>query len=500
MKSLCASIAVILVAVGVGASLTARSLAAASPQAPAQSASAPTLMRLDGELKTPSGDPRTGSVLLVISVYAEKQDSTPLWVEQQLVTLDQAGRYTVFAGATQDDGMPKDLFLSGSGRWLGVAVQGEAEQPRIMLVTVPYALKAREADTLAGKTATDFVLTSSLNDTVKSALKAQSTSGSTPGTLVSTMNAIPKFIDAMNNTADSVMWDNGGNIGVGTSMPSNLLHLKAMEPILRFEGGGSVPKTYWMGTESSTGRLEIRDVSASAYRMVIDASGNVGIGKPNPGSLLHLKSVEPVVRFEGGGAVPKTYWFGTESSTGRFEIRDVTASAYRFVILGNGNIGIGVTNPLAKLHVGGDVTVDGNIGAKYQDVAEWVETPEPLDAGTVVIVDPSEPNRVLAASRAYDTRVAGAVSRQPGLVLGERSDSKAMVAQSGRVRIKADAQYGAIKIGDLLVTSPTPGYAMRSRPMRIGNQTLHRPGTLLGKALEALPTGKGEILVLLTLQ
>jgi hypothetical protein len=41
---------------------------------------------------------------------------------------------------------------------------------------------------------------------------------------------------------------------------------------------------------------------------------------------------------------------------------------------------------------------------------------------------------------------------------------------------------------------------MRSRPMRIGNQTLHRPGTLLGKALEALPTGKGEILVLLTLQ
>ena len=75
-----------------------------------------------------------------------------------------------------------------------------------------------------------------------------------------------------------------------------------------------------------------------------------------------------------------------------------------------------------------------------------------------------------------------------------------MGAANGRVRIKADAKYGAIKIGDLLVTSTTPGYAMRSRPLRVGSETLHRPGTLLEKALEALPTGKGEILVLLTLQ
>ena len=178
----------------------------------------------------------------------------------------------------------------------------------------------------------------------------------------------------------------------------------------------------------------------------------------------------------------------------------------------SGNVGIGTTSPTTKLHVAGtarvtgaatfdsDVAVTGNIAAKYQDVAEWVETSAPLEPGTVVIVDPLKPNRVLPASRAYDTRVAGAVSRQPGLVLGERSDTKAMVAQSGRVRVKADARYGAIKIGDLLVTSPTSGYAMRSRPIRVGGQTLHRPGTLLGKALEPLPKGKGEILVLLTLQ
>ncbi|MBP8273746.1 MAG: hypothetical protein KAY59_04910, partial [Acidobacteria bacterium] len=70
----------------------------------------------------------------------------------------------------------------------------------------------------------------------------------------------------------------------------------------------------------------------------------------------------------------------------------------------------------------------------------------------------------------------------------------------GRVRIKVDATYGAVKVGDLLVTSPTPGYAMRSRPMLVGGVPVHRAGTILGKALEALPNGRGEILVLLTLQ
>jgi hypothetical protein len=97
--------------------------------------------------------------------------------------------------------------------------------------------------------------------------------------------------------------------------------------------------------------------------------------------------------------------------------------------------------------------------------------------------------------------VAGAVSRQPGLILGERGDgNKSMVAQSGRVVIKVDATYGAIKPGDLLVTSPTPGHAMLSKPIKVGKQTMHRPGTLVGKALEGLSSGKGEILVLLTLQ
>jgi len=143
------------------------------------------------------------------------------------------------------------------------------------------------------------------------------------------------------------------------------------------------------------------------------------------------------------------------------------------------------------------VTATGNLAAKYQDVAEWVPASEPLAAATVVSAHRTLANQVRRSTRAYDTTVLGVISTQPGVLLGEAGEGKVAVAQSGRVQVKVDARYGAIRPGDLLVTSPISGYAMRSKPTRAGT---HRPGTIIGKALEALPKGKGEILVLLTLQ
>jgi hypothetical protein len=119
---------------------------------------------------------------------------------------------------------------------------------------------------------------------------------------------------------------------------------------------------------------------------------------------------------------------------------------------------------------------------------------------TVVVIDTNNVNMVESSAKAYDTRIAGVVSAQPGVILGEPGSDKVKVAHNGRVKVKVDATYGAIAVGDLLVTSPTPGYAMRSKPVEVGGTEIHRPGTLLGKALEPLSEGSGEILVLLTLQ
>ena len=178
----------------------------------------------------------------------------------------------------------------------------------------------------------------------------------------------------------------------------------------------------------------------------------------------------------------------------------------RFVVLYDGKVGIGTDAPQYKLdvngaaRVSGDLIVTGNVAAKYQDFAEWVPSATDLEPGTVVSVDPKIGNGVTPSPIAYDTKVAGVVSAKPGVILGEASDSKEQIATSGRVLVKVDASAGSIAVGDLLVTSNRTGYAMKSIPIEIGGIPMHRPGTIVGKALQPLAGGEGEILVLLSLQ
>lgn len=50
-----------------------------------------------------------------------------------------------------------------------------------------------------------------------------------------------------------------------------------------------------------------------------------------------------------------------------------------------------------------------------------------------------------------------------------------------------------------LVTDDRGEIAVRSHPLDLGGMPIHRPGTLIGKALEPLDKGIGEILVPLSL-
>ena len=170
-----------------------------------------------------------------------------------------------------------------------------------------------------------------------------------------------------------------------------------------------------------------------------------------------------------------------------------------------GKVGIGTNNPTVALQVTGDAqfsgtVTGGNIPAKYQDVAGWGPSRRGLVPGTVVVLDSHARNTVTASHSAYDTAVAGVVSGQPGIILGEQGPSKEQIATTGRVRLKVDATRAPIAIGDLLVTSDKPGHAMKSIALDFGGVPIHRPGTIIGKALEPLDGGTGEILVLLSLQ
>lgn len=138
-----------------------------------------------------------------------------------------------------------------------------------------------------------------------------------------------------------------------------------------------------------------------------------------------------------------------------------------------------------------------------------------VEPGDVMVIDPASPRSVAKSASARTTLVAGIYSTKPGFLGAERDWDKPMgpggeegggytllemasefdeipMAVVGIVPCKVSAENGSIRPGDLLVTSATPGHAMRDDDPRVG--------TVLGKALERLDSGTGTIRVLVTLQ
>ena len=123
----------------------------------------PNLIRYGGTLKDARGAPIAAATGVTFAIYKQQDGGAAVWMETQNVTPDAGGNYSVLLGSTTATGLPSDLFSQEEQRWLGVQVQGQAEQPRVLLVSVPYAFKAHEAETLGGKTISDFVLAKDVN-------------------------------------------------------------------------------------------------------------------------------------------------------------------------------------------------------------------------------------------------------------------------------------------------------------------------------------------------
>jgi hypothetical protein len=126
----------------------------------------PNLVRYSGVLRDGQGAAISSTTVgVTFAIYKQQDGGAPIWMETQNVTTDAGGNYSVLLGSTTAAGLPSDLFLQQEQRWLGVQVQGQPEQPCVMLVSVPYAFKAHEAETLGGKSVSDFVLAAGVNST-----------------------------------------------------------------------------------------------------------------------------------------------------------------------------------------------------------------------------------------------------------------------------------------------------------------------------------------------
>lgn len=266
-----------------------------------------------------------------------------------------------------------------------------------------------------------------------------------------------------NSSGNALLTNTAANVGIGTNSPAAKLHMAGAPASMLFQHTGALRTS-----NSVSGIVSFLDSAGTEYAWFGDGSGSVNMMSLFAGTSHGLSL------YSGGNNVIE--------------------------IPTSGNVGIGVLNPTAKLHVAGNIVATGSVAATYQDVAEWVPSRQELEPGTVVVLDTTASNHVIPSHRAYDTSVAGVVSAQPGLILGVGSEDKSKVATFGRVKVKVDASQNPIAIGDLLVSSDKQGVAMKSEAMKMNGRAFHQPGTIIGKALEPLKSGQGEILVLLSLQ
>ena len=328
-----------------------------------------------------------------------------------------------------------------------------------------------------------------------------------------TQDRLAKWTDNAGTLGDSVIAESAGNIGIGTTSPTHKLDVQnpgangairsvnetfGVRGLISEQHSSNVVGAIFVGLKS-------RGTLAAPTAVVPGDFGAFFSNKWFDGTS-YVQSGAFGFTVDGPvsqGVVPTRLSFITSTTSGN---GSTAHGVERMTILSGGNVGIGTTTPTALLDVAGNMNVTGNaviggnIAAKYQDVAEWVPARDHIEPSTLVTLDPILSNSVVPSRRAYDTRVAGVISPQPGLILGEPGEGKVLVATTGRVKIKVDATRHPIKIGDLLVTSNIPGFAMKSMPIKIKGGHIHRPGTIVGKALEPLSKGRGEILVLLSLQ
>jgi hypothetical protein len=317
----------------------------------------PPLVKFSGTISsTPAG-----TVGVIFALYKDQNGGAPLWQEVQNITIDASGRYSAFLGARSASGIPLEVFSNGEARWLGVQAEGQPEQPRVLLVSVPYALKASDAETLGGLPAsaflrsdavavtaapaeaarTNYINTAAVNSAVNKAVAA-AIAVSNP-----TLGYVPFFYDASGDLENSSLFQaTNGDVGIGTTAPAATLDVSGINPTLRIDNYSNTPGdspnfNFISGRGTSTAPLATQSGDNLGQFAAAGYNGSTFPGSKVKVSFMATENWTPTAN--GTAMSFQTTANGTKARTERMRIDNT------------GNVGIGTTTPAYPLSVNGVV-------------------------------------------------------------------------------------------------------------------------------------------------
>jgi hypothetical protein len=398
-----------------------------------------------------------------------------------------------------------DIFTSppfmGDARWLAIAVRCPAGSggyttltPRQAVTAVPYALSLRPGAVISGS----MPLPNAAMAVVNSA-NGPGISGYSLGTGISGISA--------GDNAIAVLGEATGAHGVGMvarhRLSGNYAELGLDYTALRAVAAVGDAIRGESGTSAKSGVYGVN--SASDGYGVFGRNSNTAnfgyLGGSAAGTYGEARSMHGIGVW---GVSTVNSGVGVRAEANAAGGTGVDARAY-----GTNGIGIraeGGPGGVAAQFRGNVRVVSKGSGATIIELGEGLDYSEGFDVvdgtsiepGMVLVIDVAHPGKLTLSTEPYDRRVAGIVAGAQGLGSGVRLGVDGFdydVALAGRVFCYVDGTYGEVLPGDLLTTSPTPGYAM------VVKDHERAQGAILGKAMEALPEGEqGQILVLVTLQ
>ena len=470
----------------VGFLLLVLSLAAQTASSGSTASQVPPLIPFSSVASDEGGSSLSGTVSVTFSLYAGQRGGAALWTEtQNNIPLDASGHYSVQLGITKPNGMPTTLFTTGEARWLGVRIAEQAEQPRVLLLSVPYALKAGDAATIGGLPPSAFVLAAPLSGASGAepvtGQGVPTLSGAVTGT--GTVNYLPLW-DSTSDIISSVLFQKGtgstAKIGINTATPATTLDVKGAGTI---RGTLSLPAT-GAATATAGKNSQPLNLAASAFNSTSSTAVNqtfqwqsepVGNDTSTPSGTLNLlfgegatKPSETGLNIASNGQI--TFATG-QTFPGTGTITGVNTAAGSGLTGGgsSGTLNLGLLNTCANNQVlqwsgsawacatisggGGTVTSVGTgLGLKGGPIT----TSGTLTIDTTVVPQLAAVNTFTANQMVTGEIIAGTGSNSSAGVLGESSATSGQTFGVGGFT-SSPAGYGVEGL-DVASSGGTAGY------------------------------------------